>query len=228
MTTMPQNIDKIEQLLATGNIDQFSPGEKVQYINRICESLGLNPLTRPFEYVRFQGKTVLYARKDCTDQLRKIHGVSIRVTKQEIIEGVLFVTVEATDRTGRVDSDVGALPITGLKGEAMANATMKCVTKAKRRVTLSICGLGILDEAEMDTMPGAHVDQSAYSAEPPTDSTLADLREALMIKGRTEAQLLSYISGQFNGAKVERLEDMNSAQVEYARRILAGKPKEQA
>ena len=32
---------------------------------------------------------------------------------------------------------------------------MKAETKAKRRVTLSICGLGILDESETDTMPGA-------------------------------------------------------------------------
>ena len=32
---------------------------------------------------------------------------------------------------------------------------MKAKTKAKRRVTLSICGLGILDESEADTMPGA-------------------------------------------------------------------------
>jgi hypothetical protein len=29
---------------------------------------------------------------------------------------------------------------------------MKCETKAKRRVTLSICGLGMLDEAELDTV----------------------------------------------------------------------------
>jgi hypothetical protein len=32
---------------------------------------------------------------------------------------------------------------------------MKAVTKAKRRVTLSICGLGMLDETEVDSVPGA-------------------------------------------------------------------------
>lgn len=37
----------------------------------------------------------------------------------------------------------------------MANALMKAETKAKRRVTLSICGLGLLDESEIDTMKGA-------------------------------------------------------------------------
>ena len=32
-----------------------------------------------------------------------------------------------------------------LNGEDLANAMMKCETKAKRRVTLSICGPGMLD-----------------------------------------------------------------------------------
>jgi len=35
------------------------------------------------------------------------------------------------------------------------NALMKAVTKAKRRVTLSICGLGMLDETEVETIPSA-------------------------------------------------------------------------
>jgi hypothetical protein len=217
------NVDKIQELLATGNIDQFSPTEKVQYINRICESLGLNPLTRPFEYVRFQGKTVLYARKDCTDQLRKIHGVSIRVTKQEIVEGVLFVTVEAQDKTGRVDSDVGALPIAGLKGDAFANATMKAVTKAKRRVTLSICGMGILDEAELDTMAGAHVDESSYALPAPASDDFADIRNLLQVKNKTELGLLEYLNKQFN-SKLTKIDELNAAQVDYAFRILGGRP----
>ena len=120
MSTAPVNVAKIEELLATGNIGQFSPSEKVAYINKICDMMGLNPLTRPFEYVNFQGKTVLYARKDCTDQLRKIHGVSIKVTSQLILDGLLTITVEATDKTGRTDSDIGALSIAGLKGDALA------------------------------------------------------------------------------------------------------------
>ena len=39
-----------------------------------------------------------------------------------------------------------------LPPEAKANAMMKAETKAKRRVTLSICGLGMLDESEFDTI----------------------------------------------------------------------------
>ena len=144
--------DKINELLASGNIDQFSPKEKLEYINRICEATGLNALTRPFDYIRFQGKTVLYANKGCADQLRKINNISISVAEKKIEEGVLFITVEGKDGTGRVDTDIGALPIGNLKGDQLANAVMKCLTKAKRRLTLSMCGLGILDESEFDTM----------------------------------------------------------------------------
>ena len=42
-----------------------------------------------------------------------------------------------------------------LKGEALANAMMKAETKAKRRATLSICGLALLDELEVETIPNA-------------------------------------------------------------------------
>lgn len=221
MSNAPVNVDKIEELLATGNIGQFNPQEKVAYINKICEMMGLNPLTRPFEFVNFQGKTVLYARKDCTDQLRKIHSVSIKVTNQQIIDGLLTITVEATDKTGRTDSDIGALNISGLKGDALANASMKALTKAKRRVTLSICGLGILDESELETIQAPHMNQ-VISTSIPDDKTFANIRALLQTKGRTEEMLLKHISKQSGGVVIEKLEDLNSAQVECAYSLIAG------
>jgi hypothetical protein len=218
---MSVDVDKIEELLATGNIGQFTAPEKVAYINKICDMMGLNPLTRPFEYVSFQGKVVLYARKDCTDQLRKIHGVSIRVTNQVVLEGLLTVTVEATDKTGRVDSDMGALSIAGLKGDALANATMKALTKAKRRVTLSICGLGILDESELETMQIApHIDRSLKEIAPPSEDSYLHLRDLLKTKGKTEENLLKYLSSQFGGIVLDKIEDLNAAQIEYSHRML--------
>jgi len=50
---------------------------------------------------------------------------------------------------------LGALSLKGLNAEDRANAIMKAETKAKRRVTLSICGLGFLDESEIENIPGA-------------------------------------------------------------------------
>ncbi len=101
------------------------------------------------------GKLTLYAKKDCTEQLRKINGVSIEEISSKLIDDIYIVTVKAKDKTGRIDQATGAVVIGHLKGEAKANIIMKAETKAKRRVTLSICGMGFTDETEIDSIPNA-------------------------------------------------------------------------
>ncbi len=146
----------MEKALIGGDLAQLSPGERLSYYARVCASLQLNPLTRPFQYITFQGKLTLYASKDCTEQLRKKNNVSVRIVSREVVEGCYVVTARATigDRS---DESIGAVPIDNLKGEARSNALMKCESKAKRRVTLSICGLGWLDESEVSAIPDAEV-----------------------------------------------------------------------
>src|SRR5690606_34807847 len=120
------------------------------------ESLGLNPFTKPFEYINLNGKLTLYAKRDATDQLRAINGVSVEITSREMHDnGIYVVTARARTPDGRTDEAIGAVSVAGLKGEALANAIMKAETKAKRRVTLSICGLGWLDETEVADVPDA-------------------------------------------------------------------------
>lgn len=145
----------MEQVVVNGDLASLSPQQRVTYYMRVCESLGLNPLTKPFDYIRLNGKLTLYTRKDATDQLRKLNNVSITRVERELVNEVYVVTAYATTRDGREDSDVGAVSVKGLSGEALANAYMKAMTKAKRRVTLSICGLGMLDELEVETIPDA-------------------------------------------------------------------------
>jgi hypothetical protein len=151
----------VERVLLQGDLKSLSEAERVAYYNRVCESLGLNPLTRPFDYLLLQGKLQLYARRDATEQLRKIHGVSIVRLEREDRDGVYVVTAYARDKTGREDVSTGAVSLEGLKGEARANALMKAETKSKRRVTLSLCGLGFLDETEVETVANARQPASA-------------------------------------------------------------------
>jgi hypothetical protein len=145
----------IEQVIAKGNLAQLSPQERVEYYRRTCESLGLNPLTQPLGYITLNGQLRLYAKKEAADQLRQLHGVTMLNVVYELTNDLCIATVHARDKEGRQDSDVGAVPIKGLTGDALANAIMKAVTKAKRRVTLSLCGLGWLDESQLDTLPEA-------------------------------------------------------------------------
>lgn len=145
----------IEQVVIQGDLAKLTPEERVTYYKKVCESLGLNPLTKPFAYINLSGKLTLYASKDCTEQLRKINGVSIEGLDDKIVDDIYIVKAKAKDKHGRTDESTGAVNIGNLKGEAKANAFMKAETKAKRRVTLSISGLGWCDETEVDTIPGA-------------------------------------------------------------------------
>lgn len=152
----------IESVLIGGDLAKLTSEQRVSYYNGVCQSLGLNPLTQPFAYINLNGKLRLYALKDATEQLRKIHGVSITEVTSQRVDDVFVVTAKASDRSGRTDCATGAVGVSGLKGESLANALMKAETKAKRRATLSICGLGMLDETEADSIP-----QASYTVEAP-------------------------------------------------------------
>lgn len=142
----------IEEVLVKGNLQDLNPAQRNQYYASVCKSLGLNPLTKPFDYITLNGKLTLYAKRDATDQLRKIHNISISISERQTIDDVYVVTARAKNKEGREDESTGAVSVLGLKGEARANALMKAETKAKRRVTLSICGLGMLDESEVESV----------------------------------------------------------------------------
>ena len=147
----------IEQVVLKGDLSKLNEEQRVHYYHRVCESAGLNPVTRPFEYITLNGKLTLYARKDCTEQLRKINGISIEELNDKIVDDLYIVKAKAKDRSGRTDESTGAVVIGNLKGEARANAIMKAETKAKRRVTLSICGMGWVDESEVESIPDAKI-----------------------------------------------------------------------
>lgn len=167
------------QVLARGDLVKMNDEQRLQYYNAVCQSLDLNPLTRPFEFLVLDKKLVLYARKDCTEQLRAKRDITLTIIKREERGELYFVTAKATLPNGRSDEAEGVVSLCKedgewvpkdngdgnyfrkngkmipLTGDALANAYMKAETKAKRRVTLSICGLGWLDETEVETIPNA-------------------------------------------------------------------------
>lgn len=150
-----EDFSVIEQVVMQGDLSKLNPEQRVTYYRKVCETSGLNPFTNPFAYIYLNGKLTLYAKKDCTEQLRKINGVSIEGLDDKIVDDLYIVKARAKDKHGRLDESTGAVVIGNLKGEAKANAIMKAETKAKRRVTLSICGMGWTDESEIDSIPNA-------------------------------------------------------------------------
>lgn len=176
----PTAITPEERALLLNDLKQLNAEQRSALYRKVCESVGLNPLTQPFQYLELNGKLVFYASRNCTDQLRQVHGVSLEITKREKVDGVYVVTAKATTPAGRCDESTGAVDISEpekisiwennskkwvpnpragqtVSGDALANALMKAETKAKRRVTLSICGLSYLDESELEMVKGAKV-----------------------------------------------------------------------
>jgi hypothetical protein len=145
--------ETVARVLLHGDLKNLTASQKVSYYRAVCESVGLNPLTQPFQYLVLNGKEILYARREATEQLRHLHAVSITIVGRELLDGIYVVTAHATLPDGRTDENIGAVSLEGLKGEARANGMMKAETKAKRRVTLAICGLGMLDETEVADIP---------------------------------------------------------------------------
>lgn len=149
------NAALIEQVVMMGDLSKLTAAQRIDYYRLVCESAGLNPLTAPLQFLTLNGKLVLYAGKNAAEQIRRNNGISITKLERDQSETTYDVTAYAMDKTGRMDAAIGSVNIGGLRGEALSNAKMKAETKAKRRVTLSMSGLGLLDETEVGSIPGA-------------------------------------------------------------------------
>ena len=176
---------------AGGDTRKLSAAHREGVLTGLCRALSLNPLTSPIIYLVLNGKEVLYVTRQATDQIaarlrlnrRTVSGPEVRDfggTK------MIFCQVEVTAPDGRSEMATATLP----PGD-LVNALMKCETKAKRRATLSIAGLGLLCEDELETIPGAHRtprpggdprntppvddDDTADALTPPTCADLAGL-----------------------------------------------------
>lgn len=171
MLTQQTNGELLEKVILQNDLAGLTSIEKVQYVKNVCQTLGLNPMTKPLQLLKFQGREILYFAKDATEQLRKNNNISITKIENKLLEGGIYVvTAYAETKDGRQDSSTGAIVINGMKGDQLANALMKCETKAKRRVTLSICGLGFIDESEAESIPNSVKVEIPHSANEEIDN----------------------------------------------------------
>jgi len=160
--------EPLERVLIIGDLKDLTPEQRVEYARNMGRSLGFNMLTRPFDYILFREfdggpeRLELYLNARGAAQLRKIHRISIVPSslKRVIHDEHCMVSVDVRDGWGTTDSATGSLTLYKFKnkekvplvGREWDNAIMKCETKAKRRATLSICGLAMLDDSQLDTM----------------------------------------------------------------------------
>lgn len=165
----------IESLILNGDLSKLNPKQKVEYYNKYCLALGLNPVTQPFSILLLNGKQKLYCGREGTAQLSKVHSVSHEIISTETVNGVYVVKAKAITGS-RYTSSTGAVAIEGLKGDALCNAIMKAETKAKRRATLDLLGLGMLDETEVNTIPGAGTEDISHTEVDPVQEAIVTLQ----------------------------------------------------
>ena len=163
----------LESLVLRGDIAGLTPPQRVDYYVRLCGVLGLDPTTQPLAYLKLSGKEVLYVTRGATDRLAARHNLN-----REIIDGpkvidlggtkLVIAVCKVTLPNGRYETATATVPLTD-----PANVLMKCETKAKRRATLAILGVGMLDESELDTIPASAMGPaSAPAPTPPVPTTI--------------------------------------------------------
>ncbi|WP_156914929.1 hypothetical protein [Rubidibacter lacunae] len=136
----------IEKAILKGDLRALTEIERLQYNVAICRALGLDPVTRPFDYILQDGKMSLYLNANGTAQLRALQGISTCIVGRHQDVEMCYVTCVATDRAGRSEEATAVVPLVGrdgkpLTGQAKANAMMKAETKSKRRATLALAGI---------------------------------------------------------------------------------------
>lgn len=248
-----QTLDVLSQLIVDGNLASLTSQQKLKYYDELCKSVNLNPLTRPFEFHEMgygkEKKLVLYANKGCAEQLRALHNVSVDKVEHKKEDGLYLVTahVRMGDRT---DVSTGVIPFCepqslkkwdtrqngyiftpnpeagkSLPLNDLANLIMKTETKAKRRATLSICGLGsILDESEIETIPVPKnitpIDQEEFKKEDykldykennkPTDTVLEKInkvKELIKFLGKEEGYEKKVVKSKFGHENIELVDE---------------------
>jgi hypothetical protein len=143
----------LEHVLATGDLAQFAPKQRIAYYLHICHRLGIASESRPFDWLTLDGKLVLYPNKSCTEQLRRQHQISVKLTRREIVGDLYVVEVEGSRPNGQTDFASKYVPLRDgrgnrLAGRDLANAFAKCETGAKRRLTLSMIGLAAVPDLD--------------------------------------------------------------------------------
>lgn len=166
-------------------LTRLTPVQRASYCWHFAVRLGLDPTTKPFDIISAGGRTFLYANRGAAEQIRKKERISLEIVERGLLQlgdktdaTCYVVRVRATTPDGRSDESLGAVNVAGLMGESLANAVMKCETKAKRRATYSIFGLGgVPDESELGGMRAevAPVEGVQRRIEPPPSVVMGEV-----------------------------------------------------
>ena len=151
-----------------GDTTKLTTTHRQTLLEGLSRALGLNPLSQPVIFLKTQGREVIYVTKVGTDQIasrEKLKRRTIQGPELRKIAGrdIVYCQVEVTAPDGRSETATATLPLSDI-----VNDLMKAETKAKRRATLSLVGLGLLAEDELETMGSDATSGDAPNSDPVT------------------------------------------------------------
>lgn len=185
-TTGGLTSETIAKLALDGDLKNLTNEEMLEYYKAICARVGLDPVARPFTRLELDGKEILYCTREGTSQLSNLHKLTRTIVSREEKDGCYIVTAKVTTPDGRSDEAIGAVSIEKeegewvqgsgpkkyfrgngifkkLRGDALCNAIMKAESKAKRRATLDLVGLGMLDESEIESIRSSETERGTIT-----------------------------------------------------------------
>ena len=211
---------------AAGDLSSLTKEELRVLYHSLCQQLGLDPELLPFYVIQTSdGKRRLYLNKGGAEALRKVHNITTNVLSSGFDPTGSFyqIVVEAVLPNGRKEQGIAVADLRGKKGVEAENAVLFAETKAKRRTTISLLGIGsiLMDESEALSIPGGVVGRIAPSGEidleeriektpsPPAIQTPNQPSKTPLTRGTLEklmALFESYGTGKaFNRALIEAL-----------------------
>lgn len=139
-----------------GNVKTLETKELQMVIQHLCEISGLNWETSPFLIMENKKANTekLYAGREACAQLAVVNKLTVIITERTITSDLAIFGARVSSPDGRSTDGTGCTSLEGQTGEYRSNKVMHAETKAKRRTILDHCGLGMLDESEVQTIDG--------------------------------------------------------------------------
>ncbi len=200
MNETKENVDKsdlevLTNVISKGDISKLTPKEQAEFLHRMATSQGLDPFSQPYELIKGQdGKKKPYPTKSAAYGLKRKQKVSLKLIYmgpychikqrpqddgydfgEQVSSDTFLVVLEARTPEGVVDYDIGVGYVGKNTGQALETLFLKTMTKAKRRLFLSSCGVGTPDapdgrEDEGGPIPEARVVSVAPERDVPPPS----------------------------------------------------------
>lgn len=165
--TIDISVENLNKFYRTGDVINFTDVEKIQVMHMLCKRLELDPITRPLDLIKLPptNKTpereIWYLTASGCEMIAAKWKMSFKIKEKGVDRdsGIAYFIIEGTipetNRTDEATAYVQCLTINP-KGEKelffgtnMANALMKCETKARRRLIKRLTGLDYIDEDDL-------------------------------------------------------------------------------